>query len=230
MHNFQNFLKSTRESKNLEQKTIADATNLSIEAIQTIESSDNGTLLQNSSTLLKNQVRRYCEYLEIPEKKIISILNKIDILYYKKSKYGKLKLFDYINRLAIIIITVTLIVLVVKLIKASVYDAITFNTKDSKTSIIYTPINYDADTTSKESSSEDNSATATATSSKQISAHPPADANMSNVIIDNPNITDTTEESSVPTETNNNQENQSHQISINSDSINDMVSQYFSKR
>ncbi|QIV95772.1 helix-turn-helix protein [Allofrancisella inopinata] len=229
MHNFQNFLKNTRESKNLEQKTIADATNLSVEAIQTIESSDNDTLLQNSSTLLKNQVRRYCEYLEIPEKKIISILNKIDILYYKKSKYGKLKLFDYLNRLAIIIIAVTLIVLVAKLIKGSVYDAITFNTKDSKTSIIYTPINYDADTT-KESSSEDNSATANATNSKQISAHPPADANMSNVIIDNPNITDTTEKSSVPTETNNNQEKQSHQTPINSDSINDMVSQYFSKK
>ncbi|MBK2026883.1 helix-turn-helix domain-containing protein [Allofrancisella guangzhouensis] len=229
MHNFQTFLKNTRESKNLEQKTIADATNLSVEAIENIENSDNDILLQNSSTLLKNQVRRYCEYLEIPEKKITSILNKIDILYYKKSKYGKLKLFDYLNRLAIIIIAFIVIVLVAKLIKESIYETKAFNTKSSKTSIIYTPINYDIDNSEK-SGPEGNPTTANTNDNKQISAHPPATADTSQIIIDEPNSNNSTEQSSAPAEINNNEKNQNLQTPITSDSIDDIVSQYFSKK
>ena len=102
MHNFQSYIKSIRESKSLEQKTIAYAINLSEETIKNIEEADNNNLLQTSSSVLKNQVRRYCEYLEVNEKKIIYILNKIDVLYYKKSHYGKLKLFDYLNRIVIL--------------------------------------------------------------------------------------------------------------------------------
>ncbi|MBF9009290.1 helix-turn-helix domain-containing protein, partial [Francisella tularensis] len=117
MHNFQFFLKSVRDSRELKRETIADAINLSVETIQLIEEADNNSLLLNSSSVLKNQIRRYCEYLEIPEKKIVSILNKIDILYYKKSRYGKLKFFDYINRLAILVIAITIIVLVTKHIR-----------------------------------------------------------------------------------------------------------------
>lgn len=83
MFNFQSYIKSIRESKDLEQNTVANATNLSIETIKLIEDADSKSLLETSSTLLKNQIRRYCEYLEVKENKIISILNKLDILYYK---------------------------------------------------------------------------------------------------------------------------------------------------
>ena len=140
MHSFQSFLKSVRDSRELKRETIADAVNLSVETIQLVEEADNDSLLLNSSSVLKNQIRRYCEYLEIPEKKIVSILNKIDILYYKKSRYGKLKLFDYINRFAILIITVAIIVLVIQHIRNSI-DTVT--PENSKAAIIYTPINYD---------------------------------------------------------------------------------------
>lgn len=142
MHSFQFFLKSVRDSRELKRETIADAINLSVETIQLIEEADNDELLLNSSSVLKNQIRRYCEYLEIPEKKIVSILNKIDILYYKKSRYGKLKFFDYINRFAILIITVTIIVLVIQHIRNNI-DTVT--PENSKAAIIYTPINYDID-------------------------------------------------------------------------------------
>ncbi|OIN83848.1 helix-turn-helix domain-containing protein [Francisella sp. TX07-6608] len=150
MHNFQSFLKSVRDSRELKRETIADAINLSVETIQLIEEADNNSLLLNSSSVLKNQIRRYCEYLEIPEKKIVSILNKIDILYYKKSRYGKLKFFDYINRLAILVIAITIIVLVTKYIRENV-DTVTL--ENSKTTIIYTPIDYDIDNSEQQQSS-----------------------------------------------------------------------------
>lgn len=79
MYNFQTFLKTTREAKELQIETVADAINLSVQTIEIIEEANNDSLLQNSSSVLKNQIRRYCEYLEIPEKKIVSMLNKIDV-------------------------------------------------------------------------------------------------------------------------------------------------------
>ena len=142
MHNFQTFLKSVRDSRQLKRETIADAINLSVETIQLIEEADNDSLLLNSSSVLKNQIRRYCEYLEVPEKKIVSILNKIDILFYKKSRYGKLKFFDYINRLTILVIAIAIIILVTQYIRENI-DIVT--PENSKTAIIYTPINYDID-------------------------------------------------------------------------------------
>ena len=142
MHNFQTFLKSVRDSRQLKRETIADAINLSVETIQLIEEAGNDSLLLNSSSVLKNQIRRYCEYLEVPEKKIVSILNKIDILYYKKSRYGKLKFFDYINRLTMLVIAIVIIILVTQHIRENI-DTIT--PENSKTAIIYTPINYDID-------------------------------------------------------------------------------------
>ncbi|WP_150466564.1 helix-turn-helix domain-containing protein [Francisella sp. SYW-9] len=142
MHNFQSFIKSTRESKELKRDTVADAIDLSQDTIQIIEEADNDSLLQSSSSLLKNQIRRYCEYLEIPEKKIVSILNKVDILYYKKSRYGKLKAFDYINRLVILVIIIAIVVLAVKQVKEKM-DAAKADPQISKSSIIYTPIQYD---------------------------------------------------------------------------------------
>ncbi|AJI74154.1 helix-turn-helix domain protein [Francisella philomiragia subsp. philomiragia ATCC 25015] len=212
MHNFQTFLKTTREAKELQLETVADAINLSVQTIKIIEEADNDSLLQNSSSVLKNQIRRYCEYLEIPEKKIVSMLNKIDVLYYKKSRYGKLKFFDYLNRLAILIIAIAIIILVVKHIKENMYIA---STEESpKSSIIYTPINYDLNETDQQAVADDSAASsnvsinqnnvpssndeissgsAVATESKKhpqsstnnsMAAHPPATANMNNIVID----------------------------------------------
>lgn len=212
MHNFQTFLKTTREAKELQLETVADAINLSVQTIKIIEESDNDSLLQNSSSVLKNQIRRYCEYLEIPEKKIVSMLNKIDVLYYKKSRYGKLKFFDYLNRFAILIIAIAIIILVVKHIKENMYIA---STEESpKSSIIYTPINYDLNEPDQQAVADDSAASsnvsinqnnvpssndeissgsAVATESKEhhqgsasnsMAAHPPATANMNNIVID----------------------------------------------
>ncbi|MFC4892666.1 helix-turn-helix domain-containing protein [Pseudofrancisella aestuarii] len=180
MYSFQSFIKMTRDSKGLEQQTVADATNLSLDTIKTIEEAHGNLLLQESSTVLKNQIRRYCEYLEVSEKKIVSILNKIDILYYKKAKYGKMKAFDYINRLIIVAISITLIVLVFAFVKkhASIDTNETAqNTENAP--IIYTPINYSDEFQNGASSDE----------SKKVEAHPPPQANMNSIVIDD-NISD----------------------------------------
>lgn len=166
MHNFQSFIKNTRESKELEQKTIADATNLSQETIVLIEQAGDDELLQVSNSILKNQIRRYCEYLEIPEKKIISILNKVDILYYKKSRYGKLKLFDYVNRLAILGLIIAIGLLVTKHVKENIDETSNLAQSDSKSAIIYTPINYQVDNSVNDS---DNSQVDTQTSNNTAS-------------------------------------------------------------
>ena len=196
MHNFQSCIKSIRESKSLEQKTIADAINLSEETIQNIEEADNHNLLQTSSTILKNQIRRYCEYLEVHERKIISILNKVDTLYYKKSRYGKLKPFDYLNRALILAIIISISILgfqsVQKRMSMSSNDT---NSQSSKSSIIYTPITYemDNDGDSQDTTANDlinNSASSDAPTTmkrKKLVAHPPSTANISNMVIDEPN-------------------------------------------
>ncbi|APC91963.1 MULTISPECIES: helix-turn-helix domain-containing protein [Francisella] len=202
MYNFQSFLKNVRDSKELKRETIADAINLSVETIKLIEEAENDSLLLNSSSVLKNQIRRYCEYLEIPEKKIVSILNKIDILYYKKSRYGKLKFFDYINRLAILIIAIAIIVLVTQHIRKNIHPV---TPENSKSAIIYTPINYDivnseqqqpsissdtinvkpTDNTDPNKASEIPATAAdNSTATKTLVAHPPTTANINNVVID----------------------------------------------
>jgi cytoskeletal protein RodZ len=181
MHSFQTFLKNTRESKSLEQQTISDATNLSLDAIQTIEDADNKDLLENSGSLLKNQVRRYCEYLEIKERKIISILNKIDLLYFKKSRYGKLKMFDYINRLFILIIILAIGFLAYDHIKQNMQEVENIEINNQgKSAIIYTPINYES---GDPVSDNNNDKTPEPATSKNIVSHPPATANMSNMTI-----------------------------------------------
>ena len=197
MHNFQSYIKSIRESKSLEQKTIADAINLSEETIQNIEEADNNHLLQSSSTVLKNQIRRYCEYLEVHERKIVSILNKIDILYYKKSRYGKLKPFDYLNRIVILGIIIAIGVLGFQTVQKRISMASnTTSSESSKSSIIYTPINYEMDNhagdsqdTSYDNSTDDSASSETPSTMKRkkLVAHPPTTANISNIVIDEPN-------------------------------------------
>ena len=196
MHNFQSYIKSIRESKSLEQQTIADAINLSQETIQNIEEADNNNLLQTSSTVLKNQIRRYCEYLEVNEKKIISILNKIDVLYYKKSRYGKLKPFDYLNRILILGFIIAIAVLGFQMVQKQMAIASSdINPQSSKSSIIYTPINYEMDnnggsqnnaTTNDSADNSDSTDSPTIIKNKKLAAHPPSTANISNMVIDEP--------------------------------------------
>jgi len=195
MHNFQSYIKSIRESKSLELETIADAINLSVDTIKNIEETDNNSLLQTSSSVLKNQIRRYCEYLEVHEKKIISILNKVDVLYYKKSSYGKLKPFDYLNRIVILGLIIAIGVLGFQMVQERIAIASSDTSiQSSKSSIIYTPINYetDNDSSSEDASandSTDNSADSDTSSTmkrKNLVAHPPTTANISNMVLDEP--------------------------------------------
>ncbi len=187
MHNFQSYIKSIRESKSLEQKTIAYAINLSEETIKNIEEADNNNLLQTSSSVLKNQVRRYCEYLEVNEKKIIYILNKIDVLYYKKSHYGKLKLFDYLNRIVILGLIIAIGTLGFQIIQKRISISSNDTPQSSKSSIIYTPINYEMDNDADETQEQADDTTASSTKSKKsLVAHPPSTANISNMVIDEP--------------------------------------------
>ena len=184
MHNFQSFLKSTRESKKIQIETVANAINLSSDTIKIIEQANTNELLQTSNSLLKNQIRRYCEYLEVSEKKIVSMLSKLDILYYKKSRYGKLKTFDYINRLAILIIIIAIVFLGYQYVEKM--KAIEESAHQNETSIIYTPVNYQADNSDNQSKST--------TSTK---AHPPATANMNNVVIDDNQSNSSTDNANV---------------------------------
>ena len=195
MHNFQSYITSIRESKNLEQKTIADAINLSEETIQTIEEADNNLLLQSSITLLKNQIRKYCEYLEVQERKVISILNKIDVLYYKQSRYGKLKPFDYLNRLLILSIIIAIVILGFQMIqnKISIASSNVNSRESSKSLIIYTPINYEIDnngnsqdTTVNDYTNNSDSLTTTM-EKKELIVYPPPTTSVNNITVDEPN-------------------------------------------
>jgi cytoskeleton protein RodZ len=191
VHNFQSYIKSIRESKSLEQKTIAYAINLSEETIQNIEEADNNNLLQTSSSVLKNQVRRYCEYLEVNEKKIIYILNKIDVLYYIKSHYGKLKLFDYLNRIVILGLIIAIGTLGFQIIQKRISISSNDTPQSSRSSIIYTPINYEMDNRGDSQDADandslDSSGTPTTMKREKLVAHPPSTANISNMIIDEP--------------------------------------------
>ena len=140
MKKYQNYIKQLREEKNLTIKSISDAINLSANTIKIIEEADNNKLFVMSSSVLKNYFRRYCEYLAIPENKIINILNKIDIIAYKKSKLGKLTFFDYINRLVIVISIFVICFLSYKQYINIINEQQKIQNSPAK--IIYTPINY----------------------------------------------------------------------------------------
>ncbi|MEY8702460.1 helix-turn-helix domain-containing protein, partial [Francisella philomiragia] len=109
MKSFQEIIKSYRESKGLNLSTAADAINIPEETIILIEQGDNCKITEQPSAIVKDKVKRYCEYLSIPENYIRYIINSIDILYYKKSRYGKMKPFDYFNRVAIVGISLLII-------------------------------------------------------------------------------------------------------------------------
>ena len=63
----------------------------------------------------------------------------------KKSRYGKLKFFDYINRLIILGLIIAIGVLVTKHVEENIDETSNLAQSDSKSAIIYTPINYQVD-------------------------------------------------------------------------------------
>ncbi|WP_150465794.1 helix-turn-helix domain-containing protein [Francisella sp. SYW-2] len=135
MSNFQEIIRSYREYKGLSITTVADAINIPEETIIIIEQGDSYKITQQPSTILKDRIKRYCEYLNIPKNHITYILNSIDILYYKKAKYGKMKLFDYFNRIAIISISLLIIYLSSNIIEKKIANSHSPNTQSNDKSL-----------------------------------------------------------------------------------------------
>ena len=102
MKTYQQLLKTTREKQKLSIKGVATKMSFSEQSIQRLEDQDDIFSLNLPTKSLKNYYRKYGECLGLPEKKIVSILNRIDYLDYKRSRKGKMKPFDYLNRLAIL--------------------------------------------------------------------------------------------------------------------------------
>ena len=169
MKKYQHYIKQLREQKSLSIEAVSNAINLSEDTIKMIEESDNNKLFIMSSSVLKNYFRRYCEFLEIRENKIITILNKIDIIAYKKSKLGKLTFFDYLNRFVILCLISAICFLCYKIYRNNIIEQ--KKIQNSPTEIIYTPVDYD------------NSGENISLSTKKIST--PKTANLSNFTINN---------------------------------------------
>ena len=108
MNSFQQKLKYLREKQQLTIDGAASKTNFTAQTIKILEETDNLFLLDLPIQSLKKYYRKYGESLDMPEKNIISILNKIDYLGYKNSRKGKMKPFDYINRLLLFALIILL--------------------------------------------------------------------------------------------------------------------------
>ena len=117
-------------------------------------------------------------------------------MYYKKSRYGKLKPFDYLNRTLILGLIIAIAILGFQIVQKNISIA-SNNTslQSSKSSIIYTPINYQMDnagdtnqdaTVDNNSSSNSDTAENSPKIKKTLLAHSPTTANMSDIIIDEP--------------------------------------------
>ncbi|WP_162902284.1 helix-turn-helix domain-containing protein [Facilibium subflavum] len=108
MKNYQRQLKQLREKQKLTIEGVASKMGFSAQTIQMLEDTDDLFSLNLPTPSLKNYFRKYAECLQMPEKKIVSLLNRIDYLDYKRSRRGKLKAFDYFNRLMILILLAVL--------------------------------------------------------------------------------------------------------------------------
>ncbi|WP_116964022.1 helix-turn-helix domain-containing protein [Fastidiosibacter lacustris] len=104
MYSFQQQLKQLREKQKLTVEVIATKMSFTAQTIHMLEDSEDLFSLNLPTQSLKNYYRKYAECLGMQERKIINILNYIDYLDYKHSSRGKMKVFDYINRLAILIL------------------------------------------------------------------------------------------------------------------------------
>ena len=108
MQKFQQQLKQLREKQQLSIETVASQIGFSSNTIEMLENTEDLFALKLPVQSLKNYFRKYAECLETPEKKIISMLNRIDYLDYKRMRKAKPKLFDYLNRLVIISLVILL--------------------------------------------------------------------------------------------------------------------------
>ncbi len=108
MKSYQQYLKTIREKNKLSVEGVASKMSFSAKTIEMLEESADIFSLNLPTPSLKNYFRKYAETLGIPEKRIIRLLNRIDYLDYKRSRKGKMKAFDYINRLIILILIVAL--------------------------------------------------------------------------------------------------------------------------
>ena len=124
MKNYQQYLKQLREKQQLSTQTIASKMSFSVKTIEMLE--DTGDLFSLNLPLpsLKSYLRKYAEQLKMPERKIIRMLNRIDYLNYQRARKGKLKPFDYFNRLAIVVLIALLGYLVYGLYQEQKQNAI----------------------------------------------------------------------------------------------------------
>ncbi|WP_151193211.1 helix-turn-helix domain-containing protein [Cysteiniphilum sp. JM-1] len=104
MNSFQQQLKHLREQQQLTVDGVASRMSFTAQTIQMLEDTDDLFSLELPTQSLKNYYRKYGECLGMPERKIVSMLNRIDYLDYKRSRKGKMKPFDYLNRLVILVL------------------------------------------------------------------------------------------------------------------------------
>ncbi|MFZ9034628.1 MAG: helix-turn-helix domain-containing protein [Francisellaceae bacterium] len=108
MKNYQKQLIEMREKQKLTTEAIASQLSISDKTIQMLEDSNDIFALDIGIPPLKSYYRKYAEALNMPEKKILALLNHIDYLDYKHHRRGRMTGFDYLNRLVILILLAAL--------------------------------------------------------------------------------------------------------------------------
>lgn len=102
MKQYQEILIKLRAEKNLSIEAAASQLNLSETTLAQFEQTDDVLSLGYALPALKNALRKYAELLGMPERRIVSMLNRVDYLDFKRSRKGKMTGFDYLNRLVIL--------------------------------------------------------------------------------------------------------------------------------
>lgn len=102
MQQYQEMLTKLRKEKKLSIEAAASQLNLSETTLTQFEQSDNILALGYALPALKNAMRKYAEFLGMSERRIVSMLNRVDYLEFKRSRKGKMTGFDYLNRLVIL--------------------------------------------------------------------------------------------------------------------------------
>lgn len=108
MNSFQEQLKHLRKEQKLTIDSAASKISFTAQTIQMLENHDNLFSLDLPTQSLKNYYRRYGEHLGMSERKIVSMLNRIDYLDYNRLRKGKMKPFDYLNRAVILTLIIIL--------------------------------------------------------------------------------------------------------------------------
>jgi len=103
MKNYQLQLKMLREQQKLSTEAVASKMSFTPSTIVMLEDTDDIFSLKLPTASLKNYFRKYAESLNMPEKKIVRMLNRIDYLDYKRSLKGKLTSVDFLNRTIILV-------------------------------------------------------------------------------------------------------------------------------